>query len=373
MSLIYMNGFEWNSVYENIFYCTYVDWITGPGYSGDGKQYPRSGSYSVRIYDNSWLITSFSATSELYMQMAFNPTSYSLDWEDYEVVFLNLRTGPGLTVLGSISFNPTTLSLKAWSGFKGSLLGTSSFTLQLNKWYVLEFHWKFDNSTGVFESRIDGNADMSFSGDTAYTAFTDCTSLDFVGRSESYNYGSTSFYWQLDDVVVCDTAGSTNISWPNGARILLKKPAGKGSSSEWYKEPSSTIDNYQCVDGWPSIDPTEYVYTDLNAKTDLYSFPSLPAEANTVLAVRADAWAQKNSGTTMTMNLAIKPSGGSVDLSSAHLLNISYSLQQNVWEENPDTSSVWTPAEVNVVEAGFKSIVQDNFKLKSLEEILWHP
>lgn len=359
MALLYMNGFEWNSAYENIFYQTGCIWQSTAGTYNPAA---RSGTYSLRLESSDWIVIKFAPTYEFYTQFAFNICStLGYEREDWDVVIANFRTSAstsGLTVLGSISFNPSSLRMKAWSGFKGTLLGTSSHDIQLDRWYVFECFWKITNSNGRFESRLNGISDIVFDGDTQYHANDyNCTSIDFVPKSESHNNTTTGFYWNLDDIVVNDTTGSVNTSWPNGTRVVLLHPNGKGANSQWYKNPSTYIDTYSCVDGWPSMDPTEYAFTDQNAMIDTFTFPNLPTETNIVRAVRPDAWVQKNSGTSLMVQLAVIPPGGSIATSSSQNLGISYALHEQVWETNPHTTNAWTPAEVNAIEAGYKSIV----------------
>lgn len=346
MALIYMNGFEWNSVYENIH--------TQSG-MGISSSRPRSGSYGcvLAVYD--WVrLSTFTPASEFYFQIAFRAESPTNQIGNSETPFLRFRYGPGLTVLGTLCFNTLFQRLSAFIGDSSVMLGQSAYTLAFSKWYVLEFYWKFaSDSSGRLISRVDGNIDISYTGNTQYGSVASCSSIDIF-----MDYGIARYFtFYVDDIVINDTTGSYNTSWPNGARVLLKHPNGKGSSSQWQKNPSTTIDNYSCVDGWPSWDPTEYTFTDQDAQLDLFTFPSLPEEASSILAVRPDAWVQKNSGTAMQIRLAVLPPGGTVITSSAQNLYVSYNLQQNVWESNPYSLAAWTPADINELEAGYKSVV----------------
>jgi len=340
MAMIYMNGFEWNSIYENISRY-YIYSINASGVSTTHK---RSGNYSFYMHDqygySDYISLPTPPVSEFYIQFCIN-----VRWVSGEAVFL--RWFEGSTYGGVITLSNADLKLRVYEGNKSSLLCTSGTALVQERWYLIELYVKHDSS-GEIELRVNGVTDTTYSGDT--TSY----SIDKFTFGTGLAYGQSMTYY-VDDIVINDTTGSVNNSWPNGLRILLLKPTGKGSSSEWTKEPEDNIDNYWCVDHEPIDDPSEYAYTFQDLKLDLYRVENLPATAYSVAAARVDSWSLKNSGSRQQINLALKPAGATTFYSSDQDLGIAFQLKQNTWETNPSTSADWSISEINNLEVGMRS------------------
>jgi hypothetical protein len=340
MATVYMNGFEWNSYYENI-----LSW-SGATLTDD---LPLSGSYCMYISGNSHFIRwQTTALNEFYIQVAFKMHAGYRDG-------CILKWYSDTTVLGSLTFNPSDQKLSIYHGDKASLISTSSRQLLYDQWYCVEIHVKLDTSSeGVIELRIDGESQFVFSGPTT-TSLTTANLFYIVGRVSNTDSNATSYFW-VDDIVINDTTGPNNNSWPNAAKIVLLFPVGRGNSTQWEKV--AHLDNYENVDKYPTLDPVDYLLTNLNERLDLYLNNNLPVDAFSVGAVRVDAWALKNSGSDIMLNLALR-TGGTTFISDDNELGVSYSLQQWLHQINPGTTTNWTVADVNDLESGMRSNIPD--------------
>ena len=197
MALVFMSGAEWGTLKE-------FDEDTGNIVS-DKK---RSGSYALRVghtFGNKKILPQ--SLSEAFVQFAFYPET-SGAW-----TFFALRKGA--TDIVSIRKNASE-RLEVCQGWGGTIYCTGVTVLQLNTWYVVELHFRLDDTNGLIELRVEGNPECSFAGDTKPGAEEDFDTLRF------YAPGAT--FCCFDDVIVFDTSGEVNNSWPGGLKVVLLKP-----------------------------------------------------------------------------------------------------------------------------------------------------
>jgi hypothetical protein len=338
MSTVYFNGFEWNSYYENI-----LSWY-GVNIVSD---YPLSGNYCLYVTSGEYLRFITPEISEFYIQIGFKPVNYG---DGDGNIF---KWYSGSTVVGMISFNPFDQKISVHKGNRTVTFGTSTSQLLYNQWYYIEVHIKLHATDGIIQLRIDGETQFIFSGSTTPSA-TSVSLFYFVSEYIDSYHGSTRYY--VDDIVINDTSGSNNNSWPNGSKIVLLFPTGKGSSTQWEK--TAHLDNYENVDNYPTLDPTDYLLTNVNERLDLYMLNDLPSDAFSVASARIDAWALKNSGSDLMLNVALR-TGGVTFLSGDNELGVSYALVQWLHQMNPGTSINWTVSDINALEGGMRSNIPE--------------
>ena len=338
MSLIYMNGFEWGSQYEN-FLSHEVDSSRIILSSTD----PRSGDYCLKI-DNWVGFGSFvrmfldNEESDLFLQFALKVSKVN----QHEDAILEFLDSSGSEVICSLTFSGYDNRIRLYLGDTETLVVTSNSYLYTGLWYLVEVHLTVGED-GTYALRINGSNEGDYNGDTGTSSVK---MLKFVSPDGQ----GPDFY--LDDVVVHNSSGDVNNSWPDGVKVILLKPHGKGSSTEWNK--TAGLDNYECVDQYPVVEPENFIYTDGNLKLDLYAHENLPDDAFEVFAVRVDAWAMKNSGSCHVLNLAVHPAT-TVFVSTGKAVGASYLLVSELYELNPSTATFWTVMDVNEMEAGVRS------------------
>lgn len=344
MAVAYMNGFEWNNMAENI-----------SAYAGASLQSRtagapvRSGDYSIYIGNGQWFEFLLpSNLSEFYLQFAFFLPQY------YTGTSTVLSWRFGSDVISTLAFDGTAQHFKFFTGTgAGTLRLTTSTTIIQNRWYYVELHVIIDPVSGLFEFRIDGVPDSSYSGPTQPGSDPVADRIRFDSASIAGGW-NTSPWFYLDDIVVNDTTGTTNNSWVGCLSVLLLRPWGLGSSERWDKTSPTALNNYECVDGAPNPNPTEFIYTEYGGKLDLYLIEDLPAEAYSVEAIRADAWACKTSGSSRNIEVAID-TNSTTYISSTFELDMYYSLYGSYWEQNPSGTTHWSITDINAIEAGVRS------------------
>jgi hypothetical protein len=342
MANVYMTGFEWQSNHELDYWSGYpLTFITDP---------VRSGNYALKIYSSpaGWVGVNLKDNkAEYFVQFAFYTDGW---WGSLGDDLFHWYGLSGDKRIGKLNLSESgqirlyTCDSTVWPYTEIQTLRCSGrVRLRVNTWYVIEVHIKADQNYGALACRVDGVPDCDFTGPT--TPYSPGT-IDQVKWS----------HWSmlLDDIIINDTTGSFNNTWPGCLKVVLLRPNEVGSSSQWTKSEEGL--NYDLVNEVP-YDSSQYLYTSDLDQLDLYGVQDLPEEADTVPIVRGDAWAFKNSGSdanNRSLAFSVQPSSTVYD-SDDQDLNLSYQLTRGVFDYNPDTDTVWTKEEVNNIRAGIKS------------------
>jgi hypothetical protein len=351
MATVYANGFEWNSFYENI-----LSWGGGNSSSGTmiTNSLPLSGNYCLHIARSTganFLRWQTVALNEFYIQVGFKlerAPSINYDHDGYI-----LKWQSGVNVVGILSFNPDDQKLSVYVGDHAAFAGSSTVSLLYERWYYIELYIHLDATTGFIELKVDGLPQFIFEG-ASTPSYTTVDMFHLVGDGFDSSSSGCSFW--VDDIVINDTTGSVNNSWPNGAKIVLLLPSGRGFSSQWDK--TAYLDNYENVDKLPTLDPDGYLYTNITDQLDLYLLEDLPADAFSVASARIDAWALKNSGSDIMLKMVLRTDGTNYS-SDVNELGVSYALVQWLHQINPKTGINWTVADLNDLQSGMESNIPD--------------
>lgn len=248
-------------------------------------------------------------------------------------------------------------------GFLGtpSLLATSSGGIADNTWAFVEFKWLIDNS-GSFVVRIDGTTVMNYSGGTlsGYTPSADWQSIRFFGQINAFNATTGSFavsdatdLW-IDDLYLIDLAGSINNDLLNDCTVECLLPqtdaVDAGTNAGWTCSTGS--DHGALVDESDPDDDTTYVYASTNVK-DTWNYPSMSVANATIYGVQVSTSALKaDTGTAEFKNLARVTTTDNQGTTTHSPTDTAYVYYRDIWETNPDDSTVWTVADVNGSEFG---------------------
>jgi hypothetical protein len=284
----------------------------------------RTGPRSMKISNTSGNFSFYftvpldAALSEFYLQFGYYVAGGS---QTGNAEILGWRKGS--TYLGGLKLN-TLNKLEIWTGNFVTKVAESSTPIPSSQWVVVEVYVKIADSGGVITLRQDMTEVATFSGDTKPGTETDVDFLIFGHASTSYTY--------FDDIVVHSTSGTANNSWPAGVKAKLCLPDGDGSLLQWTPTPSGT--HYSTVDETPPSG-TDYLQTAAVDQVDGLNFADLPAEAFSVKAVVAEAWALKGS-TSPPTRLAFGLKIGGVDYFSGDKdLPTAQGFVQHIWNENP--------------------------------------
>jgi hypothetical protein len=304
-----------------------------------GSSTPRftSGAYTT----NADLRKSFTAVSEIFVACAFYPTTST--------------NGNWISLWGDTAATQHLTILKNSSGFlelrrgtnSGTVLATGTTNIPDAVWTQLQVRATIADSGGICQVRINGSTtnEIDYTGDTKNAGTN--TTIDQV----RFNTASTSHF--VTDIVILNTSGSVNNTWPGDVRVQSLTPSGNGNSSQGVGSDSDSTNNYQLVDEQP-YSSTDYVGVTTNGNGDTYAMSDLVAGTSTVKGIQVNLSAAKSDAGAKSIKRRIRSSGTDY-AGSAVTLSTSYVTYSEVLEQDPATSAAWTTSGVNAIEAGFEA------------------
>ena len=212
-------------------------------------------------------------------------------------------------------------------------------------WYYLELKVKIDNAAGEYELRINGSTVFSDTGiDTQDTGIASVGSVTFY---------STTIKTYYDDIYVLDTTGSINNDFLGGVKVILLSPDGDTGDADF--TPSSGGDNYADVDEGVTVDDdTTYVSTLTDAQKDIYDYESIVGNP-IIYGVQVGTEFRIDDANNFDL-ISIVKSGGTEYTNSAQTASANYTSTMYLVEVDPNTSALWTSANLNVAKFGFESV-----------------
>ncbi len=340
MALIWIDGFDWvasavsqtTTSYLGLKYSNVVNNYTSRAARISGNGFAMSGN------DSGSTITSPIFTGAATVVAGFG---YFRNTSSVSHAVLRLRNS---------GTDHITLVVNA-SGFievyrgtsSGTLLGTGSTTqLSNGQWYFLEMKATIDDTTGSVIVKVNEATELSLSGiDTRNggSAIVDSFMLDLQsGR------------WYIDDFYLLDTTGSANNDFLGDIQVQILVPSGAGTHTDFTP---STGSNYQNVDDIPEDADTTYNTGSVNGDTDTYAFGNITATSAVIKGVDVNILARKTLSGSRTFAPVIRTN--STDYVGDDITALdSYSLNNQIYETNPDTSSAWLKAEVDAAEFGIQ-------------------
>lgn len=224
---------------------------------------------------------------------------------------------------------------------------TSSSLLGLDTWYHVEFKFNIHNSTGLYELRLDGTDVMSDSGvDTKEVVSDFVYSLEFQGI-QAKNNDNADEEFLIDDFYVLDSTGANNNDFLGpDVRVVSLLPDAEGTTNDF--TPSAGTDNSANVDENPASS-ADYNAGSTNGDIDEYSVDTLSADS--VFGVMTRAHVNTGSGNGVRTYRHRVRSSASVGNGSDFIISDDVENNQ-IFETDPNTATLWTPAGVNAAEFG---------------------
>ncbi|HOW77921.1 MAG TPA: hypothetical protein PK406_00585 [Verrucomicrobiota bacterium] len=295
----------------------------------------RSGTYSMYSSNGlqTTIITWTTAVAEIYAQLCFYATGNGNLFQLMDSAGV-ADANAQLTVEAAVD------ALRLWRGNKATELDTA-LPLTLNAWHCVEIHAVIDNSTGAATVVVDGVTQLDYSGDTQATANANTKSIRVLG---------TAGY--VDDIIVNDTTGSYNTSWPNEAGIYPITVTGDGTHGDW---DASTGTPETCLEEIPAND-ADYISTGVDDEQHTFAM-SDTAEVGSVLAVKWYARAKKTEAGDAFL-LRLLTSAAPNDYVGSNIgLSTSFVEYNEIIEECPWTSAAWTTDDVDAMELGVQAVI----------------
>lgn len=203
------------------------------------------------------------------------------------------------------------------------LSSTPASTIAPNVWISMQWHVRIDNSSGASELRLNGNPNsiLSFTGDTQNTPNPWADQFTLYG-------------FDFADLVINDTQGARNNSWPGDVRVDAYQPAGDGTQLGWTP---STGTRFGCVDD-VQANTTDYIESSTPGDVYTAQFPALLGGA--VQAVQAAFYAQKTDAGGRAVAPVFREGGQNYPGDAVYLPD-TWSYISTLYEVNPATGLPW--------------------------------
>jgi hypothetical protein len=251
-------------------------------------------------------------------------------------------------------FDAGTAQVEVWLNTNGKIvvirgggstvLGTGTTTLTTNTFYHIELEVTVNNSTGAIKVYINGLEDTGITATGIDTQNSANAYANQVGVFHYLESGEPSITIDIDDVIVNDSAAVGD------CHVREQLPSGTGSTDDGVAVGAATT--RECVDDAAPNDDTDYARFDNVGDKSLWTYPAISTAVD-VVAVGFRNWAAKTAAGTCTARPSLKIGGS--DYNGADFApSTTYSYATEFMTESPDTSSAWTPAEVNAMESGIE-------------------
>ena len=230
--------------------------------------------------------------------------------------------------------------------FFGNYWNGASFTAMSNSWtptadtvYKIDIHINIHDTTGRFAIYIDDVLHEEFTGDTLLYTTPAMDGILLRGATTTLNYAQSSSF---SEVIVAD---ESTVGW----RVATIVPTGAGATGAWTGL-WSDVDEV-------TIDDTDWLESNTNAQVEtmVASNLSVAAAAMDVQALAVVARARKGGSGIQQIQMALRTNATDY-YSSTLALDPGFIPIDNLWLTNPDTAAQWTPAEIDAIEIGVKSI-----------------
>lgn len=336
MSRLWIEGFETKDMGAADAGSLYGTYIAAATY---GFPY---GSWCNLMQTSGVLKKGISAISEIYVSFKIR---LGISVATTSPIGMKLMNGANSIL--SVGFEGTTpnLVLKAYIG--NTLLATGTANYANNTVYLVEVHYKLDDSAGVCEVRVNQAADdINFSGNTKPGLDTTFDTF-YVGVEATAKgiYAGGAYGTYYDDIVLESAA------WVGNTGIQAIYPTGAGNLTEWTP---SAGNNWQTVD---EIAPSDTDYNAVNAinKTDSFACSDLSGSILSVKALQAQMRCGYDGTPTPTKVKIACRTSSTYYYGSDITVPLSFAPYLKLWETNP-AGGAWDDTAINGIELGYESV-----------------
>lgn len=287
-------------------------------------------------------------------QAQFQPQTYGQWWCWGPVDFQGIGSGNSYTnrhfwlnfeigglirlyIGGTSATDPTGQTLVA---------STPAKTWHSDEWDFIECKFTLSQTSGLVEVRVNKVVVISYVGRTA-NLFTPLLGLPLGWDGLFYAGTNGTPIFMVDDRYLLDNTGANNTDYLGNVRVNCQLPTAAGDLTEM--SVYGVAANWNAVNK-PSLVETEYVFDATMGHRDLYTLdPNVSAQ--NILGVQVTGAHRQDDSTQLKSNILLK-TGGTLFTGPDHNLAQNYHYYRDMYELNPSTSAGWTPAQLNLLQAG---------------------
>lgn len=209
------------------------------------------------------------------------------------------------------------------------------------------------NSIGTIEIRFDNVRVFTFGpGDTQGTTEAFINSLQVQGDSGAGI--------RMDDLYVADSSGTNNNDFQGNVRVDTLVPTVDDVAEFDTTFPASPTNHFSKVDEITGVDEdTTYNETPINGDRDIFEMSNLPVHPVPAVVVAVQPWsyAKKQQTADASVRHLVEPlvtifnqlpQGGNAE--DWHV------MQNEILEDNPETSAAWLESEVDAAKFGMEVV-----------------
>lgn len=245
-----------------------------------------------------------------------------------------------------VSLALTATGAIAWTRTGTAIATSPSSTVSIATWYYIECWIKPLDSNGRLTLKIDGSTptNMDFTGDTT-------AEEQFISGYQIQGVSPT-LHTSFDDIVVNDTSGGVNDTWPGLVRLLPMRTASAGQYNQWVRGGVDLgSDAAQLRNGSFDFSMLQTAEADYKS-TFVPEIPDLPAGATIKnICINSKARVQAGSGVIAPMVRA----NGTDNISTDQNLISNWKYYQKAWNVNPEDSAAWEEADLANLQIGISS------------------
>lgn len=251
----------------------------------------------------------------------------------------------GLTTHGHVQFQST--GVVQAMRFNQVLLGQSSASqFSANTWFYAEIMYTLHDTAGAIQVRINGTTVLNLSAVDTKNAGTKATLDGF----QFTNSGGGGFNY-IDDVYLCNPAGTANTTYLGDVRVAALLPNGAGATTQLTPTAGA---NYTNVDDQAPT-TTDLVQSTATGQYDTYNLADYAPTNATVYGATLHAFAQKSDVGLTSLAPMVRVGATDYEGASQALSFGGYRYYSQLYETNPATGAPWTVAEINTAEFGVRS------------------
>ena len=235
----------------------------------------------------------------------------------------------------------------------GTLLGSYVFpSPKYTDWYYFEAKVVLHDTTGSVEVRVNGEVVINLTNIDTKNGGTKAVFDGFgIGPAQTQNNVHTI----IDDLYVCNGAGSVNNNFLGDVAIETLYPNGNGSSSQFTGSDGNSTDNYLLVDEPGAVVLTDYVEDSVSGHKDLYTLSNLVRSSGPIYGIQVTSHLKNSDSGAVSGRVTIKSGATEADGADFPVVT-TWKTARKIWDLNPDTAAAWSIAAVNALEAGVEVV-----------------
>lgn len=236
-------------------------------------------------------------------------------------------------------------------------IGSGSVAISTGQYYAIEIQYDRTRASGSHYVRARLNH-IEFAGATNRALSVNINQVYIGGNLNSE--AQTQGEWHFDDLVIYNTSGSYDVSWPGAGAVAVLRPNGVGDNTNWARGGADSGSNWGQVSENPPNDVTSYVTSNTAAQVDSYALGDTPVGITSSSRIRSVSvnvrFAGAGASSNASFQIGLRVSGTSVSSPTVTPNGTTYRTNDTtgntlvpllVATTVPGTSRAWTKSDLD--------------------------